>query len=65
MELMVSLRYRLRVFVIPIDGPADVLCDNNSVTNNVTLLQLLLNRSHNAICYHIGHRGYLSWLDPR
>ena len=38
-ELLVSLRYKLRMFVIPVDGPADVFCDNQSVTNNLTLPQ--------------------------
>ena len=51
-ELLVSLRYKLRMFGIPIDGSADVFCDNQSVTKNVTLPQSVLNKRHNAICYH-------------
>ena len=44
-ELLVSLRYKLRMF-------ADVFCDNQSVTKNATLPQSVLNKRHNAICYH-------------
>ena len=51
-ELLVSLRYKLRMFGIPIDGPADVFCDNYSVTNNVTLPKSLMKNRHNAIFYH-------------
>mmetsp|Transcript_15996 Transcript_15996/g.23839 ORF Transcript_15996/g.23839 Transcript_15996/m.23839 type:complete len:1130 (+) Transcript_15996:7540-10929(+) len=51
-ELLVSLRYKLRMFGIPIDGAADVFCDNQSVTKNATLPQSVLNKRHNAICYH-------------
>ena len=51
-ELLDSLRYKLRMFGIPIDGPADLFCENQSVTKNVTLSQSVLNKRHNAICYH-------------
>ena len=51
-ELLVSLRYKLRMFGIQIDGPADVFCDNYSVTNNVTLPKSLMKNRQNAIFYH-------------
>ena len=51
-ELLVSLIYKLRMFGIDIDGPADVFCDNQSVMENVTLPQLVLNKRHKVICYH-------------
>jgi hypothetical protein len=28
-DMVVALRYKLRVFGVPIDGPANVICDNN------------------------------------
>ena len=56
-ELMVSLRCKMRVFGILIDGPADVFCENQSVTKNVTLPQLVLNKIHNAIFYHRVHEA--------
>ena len=34
-ELIEGLRYKLRVFGVPIDGPCNVLCDNESVVKNV------------------------------
>ena len=51
-ELLIALRYKLRMFGVPIDGAADVFCDNQSVTRNATLPQSVLNKRHNAICYH-------------
>ena len=51
-ELLVLLSYKLRIFGIHIDGPADVFFDNQSVTKNVTLTQSVMNKRHNIICYH-------------
>ena len=45
------------MFGVTIDGPADILCGNQSVTNNVILTQSVLNKSHNAICYHRVHEA--------
>ena len=42
----------MRSFGIPIDGPADVFCDNQSVVTNSTVPASVLNKRHNAICYH-------------
>ena len=56
-DLLVSLRYKLRMFGIPIDGPADVFCDNRSMTKNLTLPQSVMKMRHNAICYHIVHEA--------
>ena len=47
-----ALRYKLRCFGIPIDGPATVLCDNKSVVTNSSVPASVLNKRHNAICYH-------------
>ena len=33
-ELIVTLRYKLRMFGIPIEGPTDVFCDNHGVVLN-------------------------------
>ena len=51
-EMCQSLRYKLRMFGVPIDGPTFVFCDNQSVTTNVTIPNSQLNKKHNAICYH-------------
>jgi hypothetical protein len=51
-EQMEALRYKLRMFGIPIDGPADVYCDNQSVVDSSSLPQRTLQKKHNAICFH-------------
>ena len=51
-EMIEALRYKLRCFGIPIDGPCDVFCDNRSVVTNSSIPTSVLNKRHNAICYH-------------
>ncbi|KAG7370061.1 reverse transcriptase RNA-dependent DNA polymerase [Nitzschia inconspicua] len=51
-ELIVALRYKLRMFDIPIDGPALVFCDNRGVVKNASVPESALQRKHNAINYH-------------
>jgi len=51
-ELIEALRYKLRMFGVPLDGPANVMCDNKSVVNNSTLPSSTLKKKHNARCYH-------------
>lgn len=51
-ESLIALRYKLRTFGIPIDGPVDLYCDNASVVNAVSKVEGRLNKKHLAICYH-------------
>ena len=51
-DLLVPLRYKLRVFGVPIEGPANVCCDNNGVVKNTTIPEAMLAKKHNAINYH-------------
>ena len=51
-ELLISLRYKLRMFGIPITGPASVFCDNESVYKNVASVESTLKKKHNSICFH-------------
>jgi hypothetical protein len=51
-ELIEGLRYKLRMFGIPIDGPCNVYCDNNGVVVNTTHPESTLKKKHNAISYH-------------
>ena len=48
-EMIEGLRYKLHMFGVPIDGPADVFCDNQSVVNNVSIPSSVLNRKHNYV----------------
>ena len=51
-EQIEALRYKLRMFGVPIDGPGDVYCDNQSVVESSSLPQRTLQKKHNAICFH-------------
>ena len=52
-DLIVGLRYKLRMFGVPLAGPANVLCDNAAVVKNTSIPQSVLTKRHNAINYHI------------
>ena len=51
-DLIVALRYKLRMFGVPIEGPANKFCDNNGVVINASVPQSTLAKKHNAINYH-------------
>jgi len=51
-EMLVALRYKLRMFGVPIDGLADFFCDNQGVVKNASIPESTLSRKHNAINYH-------------
>jgi hypothetical protein len=51
-EIIRGLRYKLRMMGVPLDGPANVLADNDSMVKNSTIPTQTLQKKHNAICYH-------------
>jgi len=51
-DMLVSLRYKLRMFGVPIFGPANVFCDNAGVVKNASIPESTLSKKHNAINYH-------------
>ena len=51
-DLIISMRYKLRMFGVPIDGPAQVYCDNQGVVKNTSIPESVLSKKHNAINYH-------------
>ncbi len=51
-EMLESIRYKLRMFGIAIDGAANVFCDNKSVITNSTVPTSTLKKKHNSIAYH-------------
>ena len=50
---IVALRYKLRIFGVPLDGPTDTMCDNQGVTKNTSLPQSTLEKKHNAVNYNV------------
>ena len=52
-EHITALRFKLRMFGIPIDGPSNLLCDNGSVVKNSSILSSTLNKKHSSIAYHM------------
>ena len=51
-KMIEGLRYKLRMFGVAINVPADVFCDNQSVVTNVIIPSSVLNKKQNSICYH-------------
>jgi hypothetical protein len=51
-ELISSLRYKLRMFGIPLTGPANTFCDNEAVYKNTAFAESTLKKKHNSICFH-------------
>ena len=51
-ELIESLRYKLRMFGIPLEGSTNVFCDNQSVVTSASVPELTLKKKHNSIAYH-------------
>ena len=51
-DMIVSLRCKLRMFGVPIEGPANVFCDNEGVVKNTSIPQSVLNKKHLSIACH-------------
>ena len=51
-EMIESLRYKLRMFGIPVNGPTNIYCDNDAVTKNTTIPKSTLKKKHHSIAYH-------------
>ena len=56
MEAIQALRFKLRMFGVPVDESTRVFCDNESVVNNTSKIESTLNKKHNSISYH-----YVRW----
>ena len=59
-DLVKALRYKLRMFGIPIDGPTDVFCDNESVFKNVSRPESVLSKKQHSISYHSAREAVAS-----
>ena len=51
-ELIEAFHYKFRLFGIPLQGPANIYCDNNGVAINASQPEATLKKKHNAIAYH-------------
>lgn len=51
-EMIIVLRYKLRMFGIRITGPASVYCDNEAVFKNTSIPESVLNKKHHLVAYH-------------
>ena len=52
LEAAESLQFKLQMLGIPVDGPTNVLCDNNSIVNNSQRPESVLSKKHLSICFH-------------
>ena len=52
LEQITALRFKLRMFGVPVIEPTKIFCDNMSVINNSSSLSSTLNKKYNAIAYH-------------
>jgi hypothetical protein len=51
-EMIEAMRYKLRMFGVPIDGPTNIFCDNGAVCANTTKPESTLTKKHHSIAYH-------------
>jgi len=51
-DMVIEMRYILRMLGVPIDGPALMLGDNNSVVLNTSVPSSMLKKKHHAYAYH-------------
>ena len=51
-EMIEGMRYKLRMLGVPLDGAADVFCDNEAVYRNTVIPESTLKKKHHSIAYH-------------
>ena len=51
-DLVESMRYKLRMFGIRVEGPAYTFCDNHGVVKKMSIPESVLHKKHNSINYH-------------
>jgi hypothetical protein len=51
-ELIESLRYKLRMFGVPIEGPTNIFVTTKRYTKNTSLPKSTLKKKHHLITYH-------------
>ena len=51
-EHITALRFKLRMFGVPVDESTKVLCDNQSVVKNTSKIDSTLNKKHCSLAFH-------------
>ena len=51
-EIIISLHYKLQMFIIPILDHADAFCDNEDVYRNKAFVESTLKKKNNSIFFH-------------
>ena len=51
-EAIIGVRFKLRMFGVPVDTAANLLSDNEAVVNNSTKLESKLHKTHSSVAYH-------------
>ena len=59
-ELIAALRYKLRMFGVPIDGSTDIFYDNEAVYKNASTPKSQLRKKHHSILYHMSREAVAS-----
>jgi hypothetical protein len=52
MDAIEALRFKLRMFGVPLDGATRVLCDNEAVVRNTTAPESTLKKKQTSVAYH-------------
>ena len=56
-ERIAALRYKLRMFGVPIDESTDMFCDNEAVYKNASMTKSHIRRKHHSIAYHMSRES--------
>ena len=59
-ELIAALRYKLKMFGVPVDGSTDIFCDNEAVYKNSSTPEYQLRKKHYNILYHMSRKAVAS-----
>ena len=59
-DMIAALRYKLRMFGVPIDRSTDIFCDNESVYKNASTPESQIRKKHHSISYHMSSEAVAS-----
>ena len=59
-DLIAALRYKLRMFVIPIERSTDIFCDNEAVYKNAYTPESKLRKKRHSTSYHMSREAVAS-----